>query len=188
MALRHDRTLQELADYARLVVRAAYLHRSRMLVEVGNFIRAEVDDPAQAERLAEQFVAEAESELNEELRHWPERTDNDALGEVLRELRHRRFLTLENCQDHFDASRALKANPEDVVGVVFFTETDVFHAITEGMLELKVWHPDTSNVVAADPELATVLELLAKHGLSAVFDEGRIEVSMTWRRHPHHQH
>lgn len=187
MALRHDRTMKELADYARLVVRAAYLHRSRMLVEVGNFIRAEVDDEQQAEDLAERFVTEAETELNEDVRTWTEPTDNDRLADVLAELRHRHYLTLENCQDHFDATRALKADPEGVQGIVFFTETDVFHAITENMLELKVWHADTSNVVAADPELAMVLALLAEHGLTALFDEGRIEVTMTWRRHPHHQ-
>jgi len=54
--------------------------------------------------------------------------------------------------------------------------------VTEGMLELKVWHPDTSNVVSADPELGIVLAALHRHGLPALFDEGRIEVSMTWRK------
>lgn len=187
MALRRDRTLAELADFARLVVRAAYLHRSQMLAEVGNFIRAEVDDSELAEQLADQYVSEAESELTDEIHAWTEPTDNDRLADVLAELRRRHYLTLENCQDHFDASRALKADPEGVQGVVFFTETDVYHAITEGMLELKVWHADTSNVVAADPELAMVLELLHDHELPALFDEGRIEVTLTWRRHPHHQ-
>ncbi|MCW2805759.1 MAG: hypothetical protein JWN06_3976, partial [Propionibacteriaceae bacterium] len=46
----------------------------------------------------------------------------------------------------------------------------------------KVWHADTSNVVAADPELAMVLEMLRQHGLAARFDEGRIEVTLDWRR------
>ena len=187
MAPRRDRTLKELADFARLVVRAAYLHRSQMLAEVGNFIRAEVDDVGLAEQLAEQYVGEAETELFEEIPGWSEPTDNDRLADVFAELRRRHFLTLENCQDHFDASRALKADPEGVEGVVFFTETDVYHAVTEGMLELKVWHADTSNVVAADPELTMVVELLREHQLPALFDEGRIEVTLTWRRHPHHQ-
>ena len=59
---------------------------------------------------------------------------------------------------------------------------DLLRRITEGMLELKVWHADTSNVVSADPELAVVLDALARHGLPALFDEGRIEVTLTWRR------
>jgi hypothetical protein len=36
--------------------------------------------------------------------------------------------------------------------------------------------------VSGDPELAIVLESLRRHGLPALFDEGRIEVSMTWRK------
>ena len=75
----------------------------------------------------------------------------------------------------------LKANPQ-AVGIVFFTETDVWHAITEKMLELKVWHADTSNVVSTDPELAVVLDILRRHGLPAVFDEGRIEVQLCWQK------
>jgi hypothetical protein len=176
-----DRTLAELADFARLVVRAGYLNRARVQAEVGNFVQAELDDNAEAERLTERLVTEAEAELARDQAGWPDRTDNDALADVLKELSDRGFLVLEYCADHFDASAHLRAHPS-AVGIVFFTETDVWHAITEGMLELKVWHADTSNVVSADPELAVVLEALRRHGLPALFDEGRIEVTLTWRK------
>ncbi len=181
VAIRKDQTLRELADFARLVVRAGYLNRAHVLVEVGNFVRAEIDDEHEASRLTDRLVADAESELSEEQAGWADRTDNDALMDVFADLADRGFIVLEYCQDHFDASTTLKANPGSA-GVVFFTETDVWHAISEGMLELKVWHADTSNVVSADPELALVLETLRHYGLPAIFDEGRIEVTLKWQK------
>jgi hypothetical protein len=181
VAIRKDRTLSELSDFARLVVRAGYLNRAHTLAEVGNFVRAELGDVAEADELTERLVDEAENELAADQTRWPDRTDNDRLADVLTDLADRGFLVLEYCQDHFDASAQLRARP-DAVGIVFFTETDVWHAVTEGMLELKVWHADTSNVVSADPELGVVLDALHRHGLAALFDEGRIEVTMTWRK------
>jgi len=181
MSMRKDRTRAELADFARLVVRAGYLNRAYVQVEVGNFVRAEVADESEADDLTQQLIAVAESELQVEQQSWPARTDNDALADTLADLKTQNFLVLEYCQDHFDATGELKAHP-GVIGIVFFTETDVWHAVSEGMLELKVWHADTSNVVEADPELALVLDTLSRHGLTARFDEGRIEISVTWRR------
>jgi hypothetical protein len=181
MVIRKDRTLSELTDFARLIVRAGYLNRAYTLAEVGNFVRAELADDTEADELTERLVDAAQAELARDQSGWPDRTDNDALWEVFTELAEAGFLVLEYCSDHFDASTELRANP-GAIGIVFFTETDVWHAITDNMLELKVWHADTSNVVSADPELAVVLESLRRHGLPALFDEGRIEVTMTWRK------
>ncbi|HET9872555.1 MAG TPA: hypothetical protein VFP89_08175 [Propionibacteriaceae bacterium] len=181
MALRKDQTLNELADVARLIVRSGYLPQAEVLTEVGSFVRAELDDEQAARDLTAKLVDQAEAELSSEAQTWPARTDNDALDDVLNDLGARGYLLLEYCRDHFDATAALRSAP-DAAGIVFFTETDVWHAISERMLELKVWHADTSNVVAADPELAMVLGVLQEHGLAARFDEGRIEVTLTWRR------
>ena len=71
------------------------------------------------------------------------------------------------------------ANPK---GLVFFTDTDVWHAVDFGMLELKLWHPDTANVAPGEPLLEDVLSLLHHYDLPAVFDEGRIEVTLDWQR------
>ena len=115
MALRKDRTLSELSDFARLVVRAGYLNQARTLAEVGNFVRAELGDEAEADALTVRLVDEAERELAAEQATWPERTDNDALSEVFTDLAERRFLVLEYCQDHFDASAELRARPDAVL-------------------------------------------------------------------------
>jgi len=176
-----DRTHKELADFARLVVRAGYLNRARTSAEVGNFVRAELDDDTGADELTERLVAEAVAELAAEQATWGERTDNDALSEVLAELAERGFLTLEYCQDHVNVQAELRARP-GVVGVVFFTETDVWHAVAEHRLELKVWHPDSTPVTEDDPELAVVLDTLRRHGLSARLDDGQVQLAITWRK------
>lgn len=183
MAARKDKTRAELADYARLVVRAGYSHRAQVQMEVGNVVRAELADATEADALADRLVAQAETDLAADTATWPARTDNDALADALTSLSERGFVVLEHCQDHFDATRALRAAPE-ARGVVFFTETDVWHAITDGMLELKVWHADSAAVVEGEPELEAVLDTVRRAGLPAVFDEGRVEVTMTWRRRP----
>lgn len=183
MASSRNRTRDELADFARLLVRSGYRHRAQVLVEVGNSVRTETPDAAEGDALTDRLVAQAEAEVAADEAAWPARTDNDALTDALTALVDAGFLVLEYCEDHFDANRALAARP-DAAGVVFFTETDVWHAITDGMLEIKVWHADTANVVAGDPELDTVLNALRAAGLPAVFDEGRVEIAMTWRRRP----
>ena len=43
------------------------------------------------------------------------------------------------------------------------------------MLEINLWHGDTANVAPGEPLLDLVLGMLARHGIPAVFDEGRIE-------------
>ena len=50
------------------------------------------------------------------------------------------------------------------------------------MLEVNVWHGSTANVAPGDALLDDVLAVLARHGLAAHFDEGRLEVSARWRR------
>ena len=178
---RRDSTLAELADLARLLVRAGYLDRTSAVAELSGFVRAEVLDEQEARELTERLIRDAEEALAAEQDSWPERTDNDRLAAALAELSARGYLVREYVTDHFAASAALQANPA-AVGIVFFTDTDVWHAISEGMLELKVWHADTSNVVSTDPELALVLDTVRNQGLPAVFDEGRIEVTVRWQR------
>ena len=81
-----EQTSKELADFARLVVRAGYLNWAHTLVEVGNFVRAELDDDSEAAELTERLVADAQEQLRQEQTSWPARTDNDNLMEVLADL------------------------------------------------------------------------------------------------------
>jgi len=93
------------------------------------------------------------------------------------------LVVVRYCADHHAAREVLEA-ATDARGLVFFTDTDVWHAVDFGMLELKVWHPDTANVAPGEPLLEDVLALLHERDLPAVFDEGRIEVTIDWQRRP----
>lgn len=181
VAIRKDRTTQRLAEFAHVVVRSGYVNRAHALMEVGNAARAELDDDAGVDDLADQLVDDAEAELAREQLGWPERTDNDALREVRTELEDRGFLVLEYCADHFDPTAELKARP-GAAGLVFFTESDAWRAVTDQTLQLSVRRSDTSPAAASDPEVVLVLESLRRHGLNASHERGRVRVPMVWRR------
>lgn len=179
-----DRTARELRGLARVLVRSGYADGARVRTVVAEAVREDAPgaDPV---TLTEELVAQAIAELRLDATTWPRRTDCDQLDDVLAELGRRGVLVLPYCQDHHDARRALEVAPgnsSDIAGVAFFTDTDVWHAVDFGMLELKVWHPDTANVAPGDLLLDDVLALLDQHELDASFDEGRIEVTLTWQR------
>ena len=67
-------------------------------------------------------------------------------------------------------------------GYIWFTAPDVWHAVDDGMLEVNLWHGTSANVAPGDHLLDAVLSCLARHGLRARFDEGRIEVDAHWQR------
>jgi hypothetical protein len=179
-----DRTARELRGLARVLVRAGYTDGAQVRSAVAEAVR---EDAPQADpvTLTEELVGQAVAELRLDAAAWPEQTDNDRLDAVLAELENRGLVVLRYCTDHHDARHALEVAPGNgagVKGAVFFTDTDAWHAVDFGMLELKVWHPDTANVAVGEPLLDDVLGLLREHGLAATFDEGRIEVSLTWQR------
>jgi hypothetical protein len=127
------------------------------------------------------LIGEAIVDLTEEAKAWPETTDPDRLDAVLAELERLGLVVVRYTSDHHAARQALEA-ADSPQGLVFFTDTDVWHAVDFGMLELKLWHPDTANVAPGEPLLEDVLALLRQYDLPAVFDEGRIEVTLDWQR------
>jgi len=179
-----DRTARELRGLAHVLVRSGYADGAQVRTVVAGAV-AEDAPNADPVTLTEELVAQAIAELRLEATTWPERTDTDRLDDVLAELERRGLVVLRYCADHHDARRALNdalGNGAGVTGVAFFTDTDVWHAVDFGMLELKVWHPDTANVAPGDALLEQVLALLSEHGLEASYDEGRIEITLTWQR------
>lgn len=171
---------RELRGLARVLVRSGYADRQQITRSLTEAIRQDAPE-AEPEQLAGRLVDTAVEDLREDAATWPTETDTDRLEAVLGELQERQFVVHRYCADHHDARRALAA-AQSPRGLVFFTDTDVWHAVDFGMLELKVWHPDTANVAPGDELLDEVLTLLADNELEAVFDEGRIEVSVKWQR------
>jgi hypothetical protein len=175
-----ERTARELRGLARVLVRSGYADHAAITAALTEAVREDAPsvDPA---ALVPLLIGEAVMDLNEEARDWPATTDPDRLDAVLAELGRLGLVVVRYTTDHHAARQVLEA-ADDPQGLVFFTDTDVWHAVDFGMLELKLWHPDTANVAPGEPLLEDVLALLNEHGLAAVYDEGRIEVTLDWQR------
>jgi len=175
-----ERTARELRGLARVLVRSGYADHAAVTAALTEAV--EEDAPSMdAAALVPLLIGEAVMDLDEEAKGWPATTDPDRLDAVLAELESRGLVVVRYTADHHAARRALEA-ATDPKGLVFFTDTDVWHAVDFGMLELKLWHPDTANVTPGEPLLDDVLALLHEHDLAASFDEGRIEVTLSWQR------
>jgi hypothetical protein len=175
-----ERTARELRGLARVLVRTGYADHAAITAALTEAVREDAPsvDPT---ALVPLLIGEAVMDLNEEARDWPATTDPDRLDAVLAELGRLGLVVVRYTTDHHAARQVLEA-ADDPQGLVFFTDTDVWHAVDFGMLELKLWHPDTANVAPGEPLLEDVLALLNEHGLAAVYDEGRIEVTLDWQR------
>jgi hypothetical protein len=175
-----ERTARELRGLARVLVRSGYADRASVTAALTEAVQEDAPsaDPA---TLVPQLVDEAVADLREDAASWPDETDPDRLDAVLAELESLGVVVVRYCTDHHEARKSLEAAAEPK-GLVFFTDTDVWHAVDFGMLELKVWHPDTANVAPGEPLLDDVLAVLHGQDLAAVFDEGRIETTLTWQR------
>jgi hypothetical protein len=179
--------LDQLRTLARVQVWSGYLTDDQVRTDVLAAVSDEEGDPAKAARLTAEFVEQAHAELAEAARQWPAQTSYDRLQSAFADLRARDVVVLEACDDHWAANDVLTAAAErgaPPAGIAYFTHADVWHAVEHGMLELNVWHGSSANVAPGDELLALVQGTLAAHGITSLFDEGRIEVSLAWERHP----
>ena len=173
-------------DFTRSCVRAGLLEEQELYDEVLLAVATELPDrAAEAETLARNWVAEFRDDLRAEQVTWPEVTDHDRLQAAFAEVEAGDVVVLQGCEDHWAAKAALDeraavGNPPR--GIAWFTPPDVWHAIDEGMLEVNLWHGTTANAAPGDALLDDVIAVLARHGLAAHFDEGRIEVAAHWQR------
>ena len=175
-----ERTARELRGLARVLVRSGYADHAAITAALTEAV--DEDAPSMdAASLVPLLIGEAVIDLTEEAKAWPETTDPDRLDAVLAELERLGLVVVRYTSDHHAARQVLEA-ADSPQGLVFFTDTDVWHAVDFGMLELKLWHPDTANVAPGEPLLEDVLALLRQYDLPAVFDEGRIEVTLDWQR------
>lgn len=181
MSTNVERAERELRAFARLQVRAGLLPEADQLAEVREAVAAEL--PAtDAEILARAWLAGARKELLAEQATWPETTDVDRLRAAFVECQQHGVKVLAGVEDHWVARRALEAEAGQLRGVIWFVPMDVWHAVDTPMLEINLWHPNGANAAEGDPLTTSVLACLARHGLEARFDEGRIEIAALWQR------
>ena len=175
-----ERTARELRGLARVLVRSGYADHAAITAALTEAVSE--DAPSMdAAALVPLLIGEAVMDLNADAATWPESTDPDRLDAVLAELEELGVVVVRYTSDHHAARQALES-AEQPQGLVFFTDTDVWHAVDFGMLELKLWHPDTANVAPNEPLLNNILELLHHYDLPTAFNEGRIEVTLNWQR------
>jgi Domain of unknown function (DUF6891) len=177
---------QHVREFTRACVRAGLLSSDELHDEVVQAIAGDLPERAgEADELARAWVDEAREELRVDQQSWPEATDYERLQSALQEIELGDVAVLQGCEDHWVAKRLLDERAEGGApprGVVWFTPSDVWHAVDEGMLEVNLWHGTTANAAPGDALLDDVLGVLEKHGLTAHFDEGRIEVDAHWHR------
>lgn len=179
--------LEQLRTYARCQVRSGYRSDAQVRAEVLEAVADEVRDRSEAERLADEYVDAARSQLVADAERWQAPTAFERLQAVFADLEASDVVVLQAVDDHWAADEALRRLGEAgrrPAGLAFFTHTDVWHAVEHGMLELNVWHGSTANVAPGDALLDLVCERLAVHGFPSTFDEGRIEVTIEWQRRP----
>ena len=176
----------QVREFARVCVRAGLLPTEELHAEVVAAIRQELPQrTGEADALATAWTDEAREQLRVDQESWPEATDYERLQSAFEELALDDVEVLQGCEDHWAAKRLIEERTAAGTaprGVVWFTPPDVWHAVDEGMLEVNLWHGTTANAAPGDALLDDVLGVLEKHGLTARFDEGRIEVDAHWHK------
>lgn len=176
-----ERAERELRAFARLQVRAGLLDEATQLAEVREAVAAEMPhtDP---EILARAWLAAARKELLAEQQTWPATTDVDRLRAAFVECQQHDVKVLAGIEDHWVVRRTLDEQGPKLRGVIWFVPMDVWHAVDTPMLEVNLWHPSGANAAEGDPLTESVLACLRRHGLTARFDEGRIEIQALWQK------
>jgi hypothetical protein len=168
-------------------VRSGFKSDEQVRSDVFDAAMDEVKDPAEAQRLTDEFVVAETADLAHEAANWSGNTQFEDLQAAFDDLEARDIVVLQACEDHWSAQEVLQRRAEEGKrpwGIAYFTHPDVWHAVEHGMLEINVWHGSSANVAAGDELLTFVHDTLARHGIASLFDEGRIEVSVTWQRRP----
>jgi hypothetical protein len=178
---------EQLRTYATVQVWSGFRLPGEIHTEVYDAVLDELKDCEAARRLTDELVDEAHRSLEVAARGWPEVTAYDRLQAAFAEAEAADIVVLQACEDHWSANELLQQRAREgrtPWGIAYFTLSDVWHAIEHDMLEVNLWHGSSANVAEGDDLLEFMLRTLAEHGISAAFDEGRIEVSVAWQRRP----
>ncbi len=182
--------LDQLRTYASVQVRSGFRLPGEVRSDVYDAVVDEqVCDPAETQRLTDDLLSAARRSHEEAASTWPDVTEFDRLQAAFGVLENAGIVVLQACEDHWSANELLEQRSSEQRtpwGIAYFTLPDVWHAIEHDMLEVNLWHGSSANVAAGDDLLDFVLRTLGDQAIRAVFDEGRIEVSVAWQRRPDH--
>jgi hypothetical protein len=179
--------MEQLRTYATVQVWSGFRLPGEVHTEVYDAVLDELKDCEASRRVTDELVEEARRSLDRAAASWPDVTAYDRLQAAFADAEAADVIVLQACEDHWSANELLQQRSREgrtPWGIAYFTLSDVWHAIEHDMLELNVWHGSSANVAEGDDLLEFMLRTLADHEIPAVFDEGRIEVSVAWQRRP----
>ncbi len=177
--------LDQARTLARVQVFAGNRTRAEIVADVIGAVAENVKDGDAVRRLTDEYVDGAYADLDAASAAWPDPSDYDRLEAALTDFENAGFVVVRSCDDHWEVEavlRTLRDEGREPRAVAFYTETDVWHAIEQGMLEVNVWHGSSANLMTGQPLLDEAIATFGRHGLPATFDEGRLEVEMHWQR------
>ncbi len=179
--------LEQLRTFAMVQVRSGFRPPGEVRAEVYDAVLDEVASGDEAQRLTDELLRDARDSHQRAAETWPHETQFDRLQAAFAELDAADVVVLQACEDHWSANEQLTQRSREgrtPWGIAYFTLPDVWHAIEHDMLEVNLWHGSSANVAEGDDLLDFVRLTLSEHGISSVFDEGRIEVAVAWQRRP----
>lgn len=176
-----ERDEAELRELARLHVWAGLRSPEERLDAMVQAV--EVQMPGTDPRvLARAWLVAAERELARASEAWDVPTDHDRLSAALGECEEHDVLVLRGVDDLAQVRAAVEAAAGPVRGVLWFGEQAVWHAVTAGVLELRLRHGTGAPAAAGDPLATAVVACLGRHGVRAHWREDRVVAEVRWQR------
>lgn len=168
--------------WLRGVVRSGLFDDQRVERELREVIGADL--PHLDPNVTHTWIAAERAQWARDAESWPAVTDYDRLRAAFARLEAAGLPVLVGCEDHWAAASALAELPEHADGLLWFTPTDVWHAVDEPMLEVNVWDRAGVNQHEGSPLVERSIGAFAAEGIEAHFDEGRLEVAARWHLFP----
>lgn len=178
-----ERDEAELRELARLHVWAGLRSPNDRLAAMVRAVEVQMPgtDP---QVMARAWLVAAERELARASGAWVGPTDHDRLSAALGECTEHDVVVLQGVDDLAQVRAAVEAAARPLRGVLWFGEQAVWHAVTDGVLELWLRHGTGAPAAAGDPLAAAVLACLDRHGVRARWQEDRILAEVRWLRRP----
>jgi hypothetical protein len=174
---------EQVRAFARSCVRAGLLSHDEQHAAVAEAIARELPDRAEeAVGLADTWVAQAHDELRADQLEWPESTDYERLQSAFAELELLDVSVLQATEDRAAAERLLREGTASGAGlraVVWFTPEDVWRAVDEGVLTVRLLPGEGTEVEDLTYDVLGVAE---KHGLRGVSQDGHVELDAQWQK------
>ena len=179
----------ELRERARMLVRGQLTEPAAQLAALEEAVRAAMPH-TDAAILARAWLAAAHRQLVADAAQWERPTDHERLTRALDECRQHDVVVVLGVtdQDELRAEVARQLADRDatspVRGVVWASEADVFHAVDQGVLELRPLRPDATPALHDDHLVTAVSACLQRHGLRSRFHQGHLQVAVRWQAVP----